>query len=1381
MKSGHSRYPFGRRALALVLAAVLVSPGPALAQSPPPALPQGGQAAQGSVTIATPSPSQMVVTQTSQRAVVNWSDFSIGSGGLVDIQQPNASAAILNRVTGGNASLINGGLHANGQVYLLNPHGIVVGPNGVIDTAAFLASILHASDSAFMAGGPLAFSGDSTAGITNLGVIHASTGDVALFAPAVANRGTIAAPNGTAALVSGSEILFAPGGPSSFLIKAPVDAGLAGPAIDNSGVIAAAQAELKAAGSPYALAVNNSGLVSATTMTRSGGRVVLDGGAGDVVNSGTLTAQAGDEGGAIDVLGTHVELSGHAVVDASGPSGGGAIRIGGGAHGADPSVTNAQTATVGPDAVIRANATGGGNGGSVVVWSDDATDFQGSIEAKGGVQGGDGGSAEVSGHTLAFGGRADLSAPAGATGTLLLDPATIDIDAATAASIDMSLDTAKVTEQATSSVTVSSPISNATTTNTLTLDAPSVAVNANINLPSGSIDFGSTGNAGTSVTSTSAATLSAKTIAVLGNYQTVNLAGPVSATSFGYVPTNSTLTSLTANNASNAIKNLNLTNGTVSLTGDVDVRSTTSMLVASKLTTAGNLTFVAGGDLAFGGGTPTLDVAGTTTLASTGGAFNDNSTLTLSGAGRKIIYSSTDGGNFNVTGLGYPQINPVSFPNDPQGSGNVIYIKTASGLPLLTITADGKTTTYGSPDPAFTASFSGGSASALTSPVLFQVSGAHSNVGTYSIVPFGATSSTFRLVFASGTLTITPAALTITANNFSRTYGAANPSFTVSASSLFNGDTLGSVVPNLSFSTPATAGSNVGTYAITPSGTSASANYTLQFVPGTLTVNPATLTISVNDVSRLYGAANPSFSANFSGLVNGDSPSVVSGLAFTTGATEKTPVGTYSVDLSGGVATNYVIVPINGTLTITPAPLTITTSSGSVVYGQPTPALTNTYSGFVAGDTAASLGLGYSTPVVPGTGVGIYQTSLTGTASNYTITYNPGSVSVTPAPLTITANDATRFQGAPNPTFTATVTGLFGTDTVNNLQFTTSATSSSPAGTYSIVPTTGRMPNYIVIPRFGILTVQEPQPPVITIDFSGTLSSVKPVPFTMPTSQPVSVSVQGDTHLSALWLEAPSVADRAIDLMAQATPGLTETAKQQLLDRYHGLLENKGDLKALGKLLPFLMQEAKDILDRDPSTWSADEKHFIDYMTLTANTQRKLAAQQAAQGLADWKREQQAEADKQGLISSITLQEVPPDKFLLEAQTGVALDDTNTRAFVSLAGGAAAAGVGAAVGVAATTVGVALVIEGTFQTLAAGAVGGAIAVPIAMIVAGVKAAIQLSNVGDYNRKMDEAVAAAQKPLTASDLKSMFADKDGQKTVFGYLAAQWASNIVAGGW
>ncbi len=128
------------------------------------------------------------------------------------------------------------------------------------------------------------------------------------------------------------------------------------------------------------------------------------------------------------MLGDHVGLFGEAVVDVSGDAGGGTVLIGGDYQGKNPAIQNAQAAFVSPDAQIKADALTLGNGGKVVVWSEASTRFYGSISARGGAQGGNGGSVETSGHFLDFHGTVSTLAPLGVVGRLLLDPTDLTID-----------------------------------------------------------------------------------------------------------------------------------------------------------------------------------------------------------------------------------------------------------------------------------------------------------------------------------------------------------------------------------------------------------------------------------------------------------------------------------------------------------------------------------------------------------------------------------------------------------------------------------------------------------------------------------------------------------------------------------------------------------------------------------------------------------------------------------------------------------------------------------------------------------------------------------------------------------------------------------------
>jgi filamentous hemagglutinin family protein len=413
--------------------------------------PEGGQVAAGSATINT-VPGTVTVQQQSNTAIINWQSFSIGAGELTKFIQPSANSAALNRVLGGQTSIIDGTLSANGQIYLINGNGIVVGPGGVINTAGFTGSTRDINDADFLSGN-LHFAGSSAAGVQNLGTINALGGDVYLIGHTVDNQGTINAPNGTAGLAAADDVLISQAGVGNehvFVSPSTTTASGAGKTgVHNSGAIAAASAELKAAnGNIYALAINNEGTVRATTVQHQGGRIFLVSDRGTVRNSGTLDASA--------------------------------------------------TAV-------------GGTGGSVLVKTQGTAIHTGTILAQGGT-GGTGGNAEISGKSgLTFSGSVNLTAPHGKTGTLTIDPpvltvATLDVITGGTGSInsgtnqnaspdttidplavDAALTGANVTLNADTSITIDGAIywesgttltlSTNTAGSTITINAPITGIN----------------------------------------------------------------------------------------------------------------------------------------------------------------------------------------------------------------------------------------------------------------------------------------------------------------------------------------------------------------------------------------------------------------------------------------------------------------------------------------------------------------------------------------------------------------------------------------------------------------------------------------------------------------------------------------------------------------------------------------------------------------------------------------------------------------------------------------------------------------------------------------------------------------------------------------
>ena len=274
----------------LLLSCTALSGVPAIAGD----LPSGGSVAQGSASISVTGPGRMVIGQNSAKAVLNWQDFSIAKGARVDIRQPSSKAAILNRVTGTATSSIAGQLNANGQVFLINPNGIVIGKTGVVRTGGFAASSLGMTDSDFMAGRH-AFTGNgASATVSNEGLIEVGRGGyAALIGGRVKNTGTIIAPLGRIGLGAGERAVLDLSGDGFLQVALPSKGESDEPLIVNSGKLVAegGRIELQAATARSAArnAINLSGIAEARSVSGRNGAIKLGGGPGGSVNvSGRL-------------------------------------------------------------------------------------------------------------------------------------------------------------------------------------------------------------------------------------------------------------------------------------------------------------------------------------------------------------------------------------------------------------------------------------------------------------------------------------------------------------------------------------------------------------------------------------------------------------------------------------------------------------------------------------------------------------------------------------------------------------------------------------------------------------------------------------------------------------------------------------------------------------------------------------------------------------------------------------------------------------------------------------------------------------------------------------------------------------------------------------
>jgi filamentous hemagglutinin family protein len=173
----------------------------------------------------------------SDRAVIDWKSFSIAKGETTRFFQPSSSSIVLNRVLGDEISSLMGSLHAQGKVFLVNPHGMIVGKDAVIETAGFLMTTFDISNKTFFDGGEMLLKGDSTEAIVHLGTIRAIEGDVILVARQIEQHGQIEAPQGSVSIAAAAEVLLQPEGKTLLAIRPQLSERLGVTALENTGVM----------------------------------------------------------------------------------------------------------------------------------------------------------------------------------------------------------------------------------------------------------------------------------------------------------------------------------------------------------------------------------------------------------------------------------------------------------------------------------------------------------------------------------------------------------------------------------------------------------------------------------------------------------------------------------------------------------------------------------------------------------------------------------------------------------------------------------------------------------------------------------------------------------------------------------------------------------------------------------------------------------------------------------------------------------------------------------------------------------------------------------------------------------------------------------------
>ncbi|MDP6353716.1 MAG: filamentous hemagglutinin N-terminal domain-containing protein, partial [Planctomycetota bacterium] len=729
----------------------------------PPALfaaPQGAQVVQGQAQLQASGKHTQITA--SDKAIINYAGFDIARDESVRFLQPHSSAWVLNRVLSARRTEIHGALAANGRVVLVNPSGLYFSSTATVDVNRFIAAGMDISNQSFLSNDWL-FRGDGD--VINEGRISAEA--ISLIGRQVVNTGSLISENGLVMLLAGESALISdPDGKVYVEVdgKALNDLKNAnnpdaedGTAIKNEGEIRGSKIVF-GAGDMFSQAFTNTGNVAASVELGNGGEILIAGG-GKVQNDGTLTANrssglqtgvnsagkiniqgtdvtsagaievkgggaatvestgttiisglvdASNEegvGGVLKFLGEKVGLFDSATVNASGRDGGGEVLIGGDFQGKNPDVRNAVRTFVGEDVTITADATLGGDGGKVIVWSNDATRAHGSFSARGGPEGGDGGHIETSGHFLDTAGiRVSASAPKGAAGLWLLDPFDTTISSATTANGD------------------ALPNFNATSTGAVVNNGDIIT-----QLQGGTsvtVFTGSSGSENGDITVTASITASLSNGDVTFTLQAADdilFTGGSDITASGGNVLHVTLNSDRDNNGAGGISlasgtTITSNGGNITLGGGADPTSDDAVGAdggdveegilldgASLISGAGDISLRGTGSgsdegILFKNSASATSTSGDITFTGTGGSSgSDNDGIEINGAGSTVQVQT---GVLSLTGTSGPSASRAIFLNN----GKVL--STGSGNISLTATANGSADAFG----GFSSTIGGGSA-----------------------------------------------------------------------------------------------------------------------------------------------------------------------------------------------------------------------------------------------------------------------------------------------------------------------------------------------------------------------------------------------------------------------------------------------------------------------------------------------------------------------------------------------------------------------------------------------------------------------------------------------------------------------------------------------
>ena len=429
---------------------------PSLAQIPANTLPTGGTVTSGSAVIAQ-SNNTLNINQSSQKAIINWSTFDVGSAATVNFNQPNSQSSTLNRVNSASKSMIDGAVNSNGTVIFVNPNGIVFGKGAQVNTGSIVATTMNITDQEYLSeNNKKIFSGSAKGKIVNNGTITANNidGYIALMAPQVKNQGVVIANmsgNNSIALVSGEKVTLTFQGEQ--LLNVNVDASTIKSLIKNKNLIQTNGGQViiaaNAASDLKSSVLVNTGTVSADGLNVKGGRIYLT--ASTIKQQGIVTASAKSnssstrvEGGTIVAQANTIKLKSGSQTLATGDNGGGVITL-----------SAAKLVNVKANAVVDASANTSGNGGSINIDAP-TVKVMGKLFANGGNLFGNGGSINIIANDFVTAASSVIKAGSqvtnGVAGNLSISMPNINITQVFASLISSALNTTNVILNALSEV-----------------------------------------------------------------------------------------------------------------------------------------------------------------------------------------------------------------------------------------------------------------------------------------------------------------------------------------------------------------------------------------------------------------------------------------------------------------------------------------------------------------------------------------------------------------------------------------------------------------------------------------------------------------------------------------------------------------------------------------------------------------------------------------------------------------------------------------------------------------------------------------------------------------------------------------------------------------